>query len=134
MKDNGPNPYVVNIEEASLQNDNFRTAIWTGKYSQTTLMAIQPGDDIGLEMHDNHDQFLRLEQGTARIEMGTSKEELQTWEVGDDFAIFIPAGTWHNLTNIGNEPVKLYSIYSPGEHPHGTVHATKAEADAAEGH
>lgn len=132
MQDQGPNPYVVNIEAATLENDTFRTALWTGAHSQTTLMAIQPGDDIGLEVHEDHDQFLRIEQGEATVEMGPSETELQTWQAKDDDAIFVPAGTWHNLTNHGNEPLKLYSIYSPAEHPHGTVHATKAEADAAE--
>ena len=132
MQDNGPKPYVVDIQEATLDNENFRTALWTGEYSQTTLMAIQPGDDIGLEVHDDHDQFLRIEQGVAKVEMGPSKSELQEWEAADDFAIFVPAGMWHNVTNTGDETLKLYSIYSPAEHPHGTIHTTKAEAEAAE--
>lgn len=132
MQDNGPNPYVVNIEEVTLENENFRTALWTGKYSQTTLMTIQPGDDIGLEIHEDHDQFLRIEQGVARVEMGSSEIELQQWEASDDFAIFVPAGVWHNLTNIGDEPLKLYSIYSPSEHAHGTVHLEKSDAETAE--
>ncbi|HRQ86669.1 MAG TPA: cupin domain-containing protein [Candidatus Saccharibacteria bacterium] len=132
MQDNGPKPYVIDIQEATLDNENFRTALWTGEYSQTTLMAIQPGDDIGLEVHDDHDQFLRIEQGVAKVEMGPSKTELQDWEATDDFAIFVPAGMWHNVTNTGDETLKLYSIYSPAEHPHGTVHTTKAEAEAAE--
>lgn len=132
MQDNGPKPYVIDIQEATLDNENFRTALWTGEYSQTTLMAIQPGDDIGLEVHDDHDQFLRIEQGVAKVEMGPSKTELQDWEATDDFAIFVPAGMWHNVTNTGDETLKLYSIYSPAEHPHGTIHTTKAEAEAAE--
>lgn len=132
MQDHGPNPYVINIEELTLQNENFRTASWTGLCMQMTLMAIQPGDDIGLEVHDDHDQFLRIEQGTARVEMGPTENDLETWTAEDDFAIFVPAGVWHNVINTGDEPLKLYSIYAPAEHPHGTVHATKAEADAAE--
>lgn len=132
MQDNGPNPYVVNIEEITVQNDTFRTAAWTGAQMQMTLMAIQPGDDIGLEVHDDHDQFLRIEQGTARVEMGPAETNLETWEAEDDFAIFVPAGTWHNVINTGSQPLKLYSIYAPAEHAHGTVHATKAEAEAAE--
>lgn len=132
MQDHGPNPYVVNIEELTLQNENFRTAGWTGVCMQMTLMTIQPGDDIGLEVHDDHDQFLRIEQGTARVEMGPTESDLETWSAEDDFAIFVPAGVWHNVVNTGSEPLKLYSIYAPAEHPHGTVHATKAEADAAE--
>lgn len=131
MQDHGPNPYVMNIEELTVQNDNFRTASWTGKYMQMTLMAIQPGDDIGLEVHEDHDQFLRIEQGTAKVEMGPSQTDMQTWDASDDFAIFVPAGVWHNVTNTGNEPLKLYSIYSPPEHAHGTVHATKADAESS---
>lgn len=132
MQDNGPNPYVVDIEELTLDNENFRTAAWTGSNMQMTLMAIQPGDDIGLEVHEDHDQFLRIEEGTARVEMGPSETELKTWEAEDDFAIFVPAGVWHNVVNTGDEPLKLYSIYAPAEHPHGTVHETKADAEAAE--
>lgn len=132
MQDHGPNPYVVNIEELTLQNENFRTAAWTGAYMQMTLMTIQPGDDIGLEVHDDHDQFLRIEQGTARVEMGPNADELQTWTAEDDFAIFVPAGVWHNVINTGSQPLKLYSIYAPAEHAHGTIHETKAIADAAE--
>lgn len=132
MSDNGPNPYVVNIEELTVGNDTFRTTVWTGKYLQTTVMSINPGDDIGLEVHDDHDQFLRIEAGQAKVQMGPDKENLQTWQAGDDYAIFVPAGVWHNIVNAGTEPLKVYSIYSPPEHAHGTVHVTKAEAEAAE--
>ena len=132
MLDNGPNPYVVDIEKLTLENDNFRTAAWTGKNFQLTLMAIQPDDEIGLEVHDDHDQFLRIEQGKARVEMGPSKTELQTWDAQDDYAIFVPAGMWHNVVNTGSETLKIYSIYAPSEHPHGTIHKTKADAVEAE--
>jgi len=132
--DTGPNPYVVNINTATLENENFRTTLWTGTNLQTTLMTIQPGHDIGLETHTTRDQFLRIEQGHARVEMGATAETLSKWDASDDDAIFVPAGIWHNLTNIGTEPLKLYSIYAPAEHPHGTVHHTKADADAAEHH
>tara|TARA_Y100001949_G_scaffold42073_1_gene34413 strand:+ start:209 stop:625 length:417 start_codon:yes stop_codon:yes gene_type:complete len=132
MQDNGPTPYVVNIEELTLQNENFRTAAWTGSNLQMTLMTIQPGEDIGLEVHEDHDQFLRIEQGTARVEMGPTETSLQTWDAEDDFAIFVPAGVWHNVVNTGEEPLKLYSIYAPPEHAHGTIHETKAIADEAE--
>ncbi len=132
MQDQGPNPYVVNIEELTLENENFRTAAWTGSQMQMTLMTIQPGDDIGLEVHDDHDQFLRIEQGLATVLMGDSEEALESWDAEDDYAIFVPAGKWHNVVNTGDQPLKLYSIYAPSEHEHGTVHATKAEADAAE--
>lgn len=132
MQDHGPNPYVVNVEELTLQNETFRTAAWTGSNLQMTLMTIQPGEDIGLEVHEDHDQFLRIEQGTARVEMGPTETELETWSAEDDFAIFVPAGTWHNVINTGDNALKLYSIYAPAEHAHGTVHETKAIADAAE--
>lgn len=132
MQDHGPNPYVVNIEELTLSNDTFRTAAWTGSNMQMTLMAIQPGDDIGLEVHEDHDQFLRIESGTALVQMGPSVDALETWTAEDDFAIFVPAGVWHNVSNTGSQPLKLYSIYAPAEHDHGTVHATKADAEAAE--
>lgn len=132
LQDYGPKPLVINIEEATLDNENFRTALWTGAFSQTTLMTIQPGDDIGLEVHEDHDQFLRIEEGEARVELGDSEDTLEEFSASDDFAIFVPAGTWHNLTVVGTTPLKLYSIYSPAEHPHGTVHVDKAEADAYE--
>lgn len=131
--DHGPQPYVVNIEELTISNDTFRTAAWTGANMQMTLMAIQPGEDIGLEVHTDHDQFLRVEQGLGLVQMGASEDTLDfEANVEGDDAIFVPAGTWHNVTNTGDAPLKLYSIYAPAEHPYGTVHATKAEADAAE--
>jgi mannose-6-phosphate isomerase-like protein (cupin superfamily) len=133
MQDFGAQPYVVNIEEATTNNETFRTSVWTGKNMQMTLMSIQPGDDIGLEVHDDHDQFLRIEQGSARVMMGESQHDLSfDMPAEEDFAIFVPAGKWHNIINTGEVPLKLYSIYAPSEHPFGTVHQTKAEADAAE--
>lgn len=130
MTDNGPNPYTVNIEEATLSNSNYRTTLWTGNHLQMTVMAIAPGDDIGLEMHDDADQFLRVEQGTGRVQMGDEKDKLDyDVEIGHDWVVLVPAGKWHNVTNVGHEPLKVYSIYSPPEHPHGTVHETKADDD-----
>ncbi|NTW61413.1 cupin domain-containing protein [Candidatus Saccharibacteria bacterium] len=130
--DTGPNPLVTNIEAVTLENSNYRTTLWTGKNLQITLMSIEPGHDIGLEVHDTHDQFLRIEQGRAKVEMGPVKETLSSWEAEADYAVVVPAGTWHNLTSIGDVPMRVYSIYAPPQHPHGTVHVTKAEADAAE--
>ncbi|AVZ38172.1 MULTISPECIES: cupin domain-containing protein [unclassified Dietzia] len=131
--DHGPHPYVVNIEDETLSNTNYRTTLWTGKHMQMTVMAIAPGDDIGLEVHEDHDQFLRVEQGRGRVQMGPAEDRLEfDEEVGDDWVILVPAGSWHNVTNIGDEPLKVYSIYAPPEHAHGTVHATKAESDADE--
>lgn len=132
MQDHGPNPYVVNIEELTLENENFRTAGWTGKYMQMTLMTIQPGDSIGLEVHEDRDQFLRIEQGLATVLMGDTEDQLESWDAEDDYAIFVPAGKWHDVVNTGDQPLKLYSIYAPAEHAHGTIHETKEIADAAE--
>ena len=106
--------------------------MWTGKNLQITLMSIETGHDIGLEVHDTHDQFLRIEQGRAQISMGPSKDKMETWQAGANYAVVVPAGTWHNLVSTGDTPLKVYSIYAPPQHPHGTVHVTKKEADAAE--
>ncbi len=130
MTDHGPNPYVVNIEEATLENETFRTALWTGASLQMTVMSIAPGDDIGLERHDHGDQFLRVEAGVGRVQMGLSEDDLSFDEtVTDDWVILVPGGHWHNVTNIGDEPLKVYSLYAPPEHAHGTVHETKADDD-----
>ncbi len=135
IKDHGKKPFVVDINEASKQNKTYRTAIWTGNHLQVTLMSINVGEDIGLEIHPHIDQFLRVEEGNGVVQMGHSKDNLSFQKrVSDDFAIMIPAGTWHNVTNTGNKPLKLYSIYAPPQHPFGTVHRTKAEAMAAENH
>ncbi|HAN09656.1 MAG TPA: cupin domain-containing protein [Clostridiales bacterium] len=133
LKDYGPNPFVVDINKATIQNKNFRTALWTGDHLQVTLMSINPGEEIGLEIHPDLDQFLRIEQGEGLVKMGDRKNNLDFQaQVYDDFAFIIPAGKWHNLINTGYEPIKLYSIYAPPQHPHGTVHKTKADSDAAE--
>ncbi|MFF2479838.1 cupin domain-containing protein [Paenibacillus sp. NPDC058071] len=133
LKDHGGTPYVVNIEEAAKNNNTYRTAIWTGQHLQVTVMSIEVGDDIGLEVHPIVDQFLRIEEGEGLVQMGSSKERLDFQEaVGDTDAIMVPAGTWHNVTNTGSKPLKLYSIYAPPEHPFGTVHRSKADAMAAE--
>ncbi|MDF2858054.1 MAG: cupin protein [Neobacillus sp.] len=133
ITDYGPEPFVININDATKENNTFRTAVWTGRNLQVTLMRINVGEDIGLEIHPNLDQFLRVEQGEGLVQMGDSKDRLNFQEkVYDDYALVIPAGKWHNLTNTGNQPLKLYSIYSPPQHPHGTIHETKAIAMAAE--
>lgn len=135
VRDYGPDPFVINIEQATVQNDNFRTALWTGENLQATLMSIQPGDDIGLEVHPEVDQFIRIEEGQGQTLMGNSPNNLfYRRYVRDDDAIFVPAGAWHNVVNTGAGPMKLYAIYAPPEHPRGTVHRTKADAEAAEGY
>ena len=132
IKDYGPNPFVINIDEATKQNSTFRTALWTGDNLQLTLMSLNPGEDIGLEVHPHADQFIRIEEGRGVVTMGDSKDMLDFEEmVCDDFIFIVPAGKWHNLTNTGNKPLKLYSIYAPPQHPHGTVHETKADSEAA---
>lgn len=128
LRDYGPNPFVINIEQATRQNTNFRLALWTGNYLQLTLMSINVGEDVGLEMHPDVDQFIRVEEGRGLIEMGDDRNNFDFQRnVYDDYIIIIPAGKWHNLTNTGNIPLKLYSIYAPPEHPFGTVHVTKPE-------
>ena len=130
LKDYGPSPFVVNIREAARQNTNFRTTLWTGGHFQITLMTIRVGEDIGLEMHPNVDQFIRVEEGVGIVRMGDSRDRVDfQCKVSDGSAIVIPAGKWHNLINTGYRPLKLYSIYAPPEHPYGTVHVTKQEAE-----
>jgi len=96
-------------------------------------MCIPPGGDIGLEIHHDTDQFLRIEEGQGLVQMGNSRSNLNIRQpVFKDSAIFVPVGTWHNITNIGTTPLRLYSIYAPPHHPHGTVHRTKAIAEKME--
>lgn len=130
--DNGPAPTVLNVESITIENTNYRTTAWTGKNLQMTLMSIEPGHDIGLEVHPDNDQFLRLEQGMAKVSIGPNIDQMQTWQAGDGDAVFVPAGSWHNLESVGDVALKVYSIYAPPHHPHSTVHITKAEAEAAE--
>jgi mannose-6-phosphate isomerase-like protein (cupin superfamily) len=96
-------------------------------------MRLAPGEDIGLEVHPEHDQFIRIEEGKARVELGSGENQVdEQHDVEDDWAVIVPAGVWHNVANTGADDVKLYSLYSPPEHPPDTVHRTKAEAAAAE--
>ena len=132
-RDYGPEPLVLDIEAYTVGNDHYRQTLWTGTNFQLTIMSIPAGEDIGLEMHPDIDQFLRVEQGKGRVEMGDAKESMTfTEDLAEDFVILVPAGKWHNIINTGDKPLKLYSIYAPVEHPHGTVHATRAEAMEAE--
>lgn len=135
LRDYGPEPLIINIERFSNINPNYRTTLWTGKHLQVTLMNIKVGGDIGLEMHPDVDQFIRIVSGFGLVKMGESKENLSFQKrVDGNFAVIIPAGTWHNLINIGNRPLKLYSIYAPPEHPFGAIHQTKEIAEEAEMH
>jgi mannose-6-phosphate isomerase-like protein (cupin superfamily) len=124
--------WVGDVERETLGNETFRTVLFTGEHTQLTVMRLGRGEDIGLEVHPHLDQFLRVEQGQGRVELGRTEEIEETYDVEDDWAIFVPAGTWHNIVNTGSGELKLYSLYSPPEHPDGTVHRTKADAERAE--
>lgn len=133
LLDYGPEPFAVNLQRATLGNDNFRTTVWTGNNLQLTLMSLVPWGEIGLEMHLNLDQFLYVEEGMCIIRMGTT-EEIYDFQATlyKNFAVIVPAGTWHNIYNIDNKPLKLFSLYAPPAHPHGTVHETREDADEEE--
>jgi mannose-6-phosphate isomerase-like protein (cupin superfamily) len=125
--------WVGDIEQVTLKNDTFRTVLFTGKHTQLTVMRLQPGEEIGRESHPHLDQFIRVEEGRARVELGHAKDKVEeTHDIEDDWAVVIPAGIWHNVVNTGDGDLKLYSLYSPPEHSEGTIHRTKAAADAAE--
>jgi len=129
LTDHGPQPYVFNIEETTLENPNFRSTLWTGKFLQLTVMTIPVGGDIGLEIHETHDQFLRIEAGTGRVEMGPANDKVtfsQDVQVND--VIFVPCETWHNVVNTGDVELKLYTLYGPPDHVAGTIHATQHDA------
>lgn len=131
--DYGTKPFVIDIDKSTINNNNFRTALWTGKHLQLTLMSIPVESEIGLENHPNVDQFLRIEEGQGLVLMGTDKNNLNFRQpVYENDAIFIPANTWHNLINTGDKPIKLYSIYAPPNHPFGTIHQTKEDAEESE--
>jgi len=135
LTDFGPGPFVVDIVKTTLNNNNYRTVVWTGANTQLTTMMIKPGEDIGLEVHHHTDQILFIEQGHGVCQMGAAESNLTLAQpIFADYAVFVPAGTWHNITNTGNIPLKLYTIYAPPGHAFGAVHPTKAVAEAEEGH
>ena len=120
----------MDIAQAAQQNNDYRTTLWTGEHLQLTLMTIRPGEDIGLEVHPDDDQFLFIVEGQGIVQMGPSRRNLTFRQPAfNNSAIFIPARTWHNVTNIGRTPMRLYSIYAPPHHPRGTVHHTKEIAE-----
>lgn len=129
-QDHGPEPFITNIAWDAKQNRRFRTALWTGRHLQMTLMSIPVGSDIGFEMHRDTDQFIRVEQGQGAIVIEPWKSHANLRRsIVKDSGIFIPAGTWHNIINTGKTPLKLSSVYAPPHHPWGTVHMTKADAE-----
>ncbi|HKO62372.1 MAG TPA: cupin domain-containing protein [Pyrinomonadaceae bacterium] len=120
--------YLIDIEEKTLENENFREVLFTASHSQLVVMSLLPGEEIGLETHDGIDQFIRVEAGTGTALLNGEEKAL-----ADGSALVIPAGTEHNVINTSqSEPLKLYTIYSPPEHADGTVHKNKAEADEYE--
>ena len=126
--------WVHDVERATLDNETFRTVLFTGEHTQLTVMRLGPGEDIGREVHDHVDQFIRIEQGSARVELSTTEDDAdESHDVGPAAGTGeVAAGVWHNVVNTGDSELKLYSLYSPPEHPDGTVHRTKAEAEEAE--
>ena len=120
--------FSVNIEAATLANPNFRTVLYTAPHSQLVVMTIEPGGELGLERHEGRDQFIRVEAGA-----GEAILDGERYPLSDGSAVVIPSGTEHNVVNTSTtEALRLYTVYSPAEHPDGTVHRTKADADAAE--
>jgi mannose-6-phosphate isomerase-like protein (cupin superfamily) len=133
LKDYGKAPLAINIEKAAEENKNYRTALWTGDHFQVTVMSIDVGDDIGLEVHPKTDQFIRIEEGQGFVQMGDRRDRLDYQQpVYEGYAIMVPAGTWHNVTNTGDKPLKVSVLYAPPQHPFGTVHPTKADAMASD--
>jgi mannose-6-phosphate isomerase-like protein (cupin superfamily) len=122
--------FSTDIEKKTLENGNFREVLFTAPHSQLVVMTLKPGEEIGTEKHDDGDQFIRVEAGS-----GEAIIDGETHALSDGVAVVIPAGSVHNVLNTSDsEALRLYTIYSPAEHPDGTVHRTKAEADAAEHH
>lgn len=114
--------FIDDIEKLTEENDNFREVLYTGKHMQLVLMTLQPGEDIGLEVHDGHDQFFRFEEGEGEVTI-----DGVTTAIEDDDAVIVPAGAEHNVVNTGDEPLRFYTIYSPPEHRDGVLHASKAD-------
>jgi mannose-6-phosphate isomerase-like protein (cupin superfamily) len=131
IQDIGPQPQSFDIESATKKNTNYRSVAWSGRYLQVTLMSIPVGGDIGLEAHPETDQFLRLDAGSGRVQMGAAKDKL-TFEkdVSNGWCVLVPAGTWHNITNTGKTPMQVYTVYAPTHHAADKVQATAAVASA----
>lgn len=128
--DYGPEPFVADAKQLAVQNSNYRVAVWTGCYLQMTVMSIPPCGEIGLEIHEDTDQLIRIEQGRAIVKMGICRHRLSIQQCmceGD--IVIVPAGTWHNVVNAGQQPLKLSSVYAPPKHPRGTVQKDKESAE-----
>jgi len=116
------NGFLINIEQAAKENNNFRKVLYTAKNSQLVVMSLKPREDIGEEIHEL-DQFLRIEAGNGRVILNEKE-----YEINDGFAVVVPAGTKHNVINTGEVDLKLYTIYSPPNHRDGVIHQTKEQA------
>jgi mannose-6-phosphate isomerase-like protein (cupin superfamily) len=121
--------FVDDIEDRTEENSDFRRVLYTGKQMQLVLMSLRPGEEIGEEVHDDRDQFFRVEKGKGEVWIDGARSKIES-----DSAIVVPAGARHNIRNTGDEPLRLYTLYAPPEHADGTVHGTKAEAEAASEH
>lgn len=131
IEDTGPQPQSFDLELATRENKHYRAVAWSGRFLQVTLMSIPVGSDIGLEMHPETDQFLRLDAGRGRVQIGPAKEQLTfEEEVSDGWCILIPAGSWHNVTNVGEVPMQVYAVYAPAHHKPGKIHGTASDAAA----
>ena len=124
---------LFNIHNEAICNQCFRKEIATSEYLQATVMSIPVGGEIGLEMHEDLDQFIKVESGCANVYMGNRKQNVKRiGKINADYAVIIPAGTWHNIINACTCPLKVYSIYAPPKHPVGTIHKTKLDSDLTE--
>lgn len=133
ITDNGPKPNAFDLETATKENSTYRTVAWTGRYLQVTLMSIPPGKSIGLEAHPETDQFVRLDAGKGHVTMGPSEDDLSFQkDVEDGWSVQVPAGTWHDIINTGDEDMRLYVVYAPVHHTPGIVQKTADDAEADE--
>ena len=117
--------YCDNIERETVGNEDFRRVLYTGEHLQLVVMTLQPGEEIGEEVHADRDQFFRIEEGEGAVDINGRENRVE-----DDFAVIVPAGARHNVRNIGSAPLRFYTLYGPPEHKDGVIQATKAEADA----
>jgi len=116
--------YCDNIEQRTVENEDFRRVLYTGHNLQLVLMTLQPGEEIGEEVHEDRDQFFRIEEGSGVVDIDGVENKVE-----DDFAVIVPAGARHNVRNTGSQPLRLYTIYAPLEHKDGVIQSTKEEAD-----
>ena len=116
--------YCDNIERVTTENDDFRRVLYTGKHLQLVLMTLHPGEEIGEEVHDDRDQFFRIEEGQGEVRIDGAANQVK-----DDFAVIVPAGARHNVVNTGGAPLRFYTLYGPPEHKDGVVHKDKAQAE-----